>query len=583
MIKSAIEHRSYSNYAFPVDENSLKIRLKSAKDDLKEAKIIYGNRFVFDGSDPYKIKEMEVTASSENNDYYEAVISLDDPRFRYHFMLNDGEEIYWFNEKGFSKNRPRGMKSGFFQYSLIAEDDLMEEPDWLDDAIIYQIFPERFNNGNKDNDPEKIKDWGTIPEHDYFYGGDLQGIYDKMDYIDELGVNVIYLTPIFQSPTNHKYNIDDYMKIDEHFGDKEIFIKLVDEAHNRGIKIVLDAVFNHSGYDFFAFKDLRKKGKESDYKDWYIYDSLPLKTEVPVNYETFARNIPDLPKLDTSNKEVQDYLLKVSEYWTENFDIDGWRLDVADEVDPSFWRRFRKTVKSIDKNIYILGEVWHSGMKWLEGDQFDAIMNYGFTEAVIDFIAKNEIGPAEFNSRLTKNRMNYKTQISYSMLNLLDSHDTARFLHLCDENIEKMKLAVLFQMSYIGIPMIFYGDELGITGGHEPDSRRCMPWNSEKNINLKNYYKKIINIRKNYDILQKGSFESFIIDEAKNIFAFKRELDDSELIIILNNSPVDNNISFRGEDKKYKDLLSEEIFKSTEKTFDIKLNAFQGMVLKADF
>ncbi|MGM0411624.1 MAG: glycoside hydrolase family 13 protein, partial [Bacillota bacterium] len=497
MIKSAITHNSYSNYAFPVSKNKLKLRLKTAKNDLEEVKVIYGNRFVFDNSEPKKIKEMKLKASSLDNDFYECIIELKDPRFRYHFLLNDGENSYWFNEKGFFKNRPRGYKSGFFQYSLINEDDLINQPDWLDEAIVYQIFPERFKNGDSSLNPDNLEEWGNIPKRDSFFGGDLKGIYEKLDYIEELGVNVIYLTPIFQSPTNHKYNIDDYLKVDKAFGDEKLFEKLVNKAHQKGIKVILDAVFNHSGYNFFAFEDLRKKGKESKYKDWYIYDSLPLKTKDPVNYETFARNIPELPKLNTKNKEVQDYLLEITEYWTKNFDIDGWRLDVADEVAPSFWPRFRKKVKSINKNAYIIGEVWHSGKKWLQGKQFDSIMNYAFTEAVIDFIAKNKIGPEEFNSRLSINRMNYKEVISNSLLNLLDSHDTARFLHYCNGNKEKLKLAVVFQMTYIGVPMVLYGDELGLTGGDDPDNRRCMPWNNNEKADyqLKEFYNQIIKIR----------------------------------------------------------------------------------------
>mgnify|MGYP006281758481 CR=1 FL=1 len=583
MIKSAIEHKSYSNFAFPVGKNSLKIRLKCAKNDLKEVKIVYGNRFVFDGSDPYKVKKMNITASSKHCDFYEVVISLSDPRFRYHFMLNDGKEIYWYNEKGFSLNRPSGIKSGFFQYSLITDDDLINRPEWFDSAVIYQIFPERFNNGDNSNDPDETSEWGEIPDSESFFGGDLQGIYEKLDYIEDLGVNTIYLTPIFQSPTNHKYNIDDYLKIDEHFGNKKIFKKLVDEAHKRGIKIILDAVFNHSGYDFFAFEDLREKGKESDYKDWYIYDELPLKTEIPVNYKTFASNIPTLPKLNTANQEVQEYLLKVVRYWTEEFEIDGWRLDVADEVDPAFWRKFRETVKSINPESYIIGEVWHSGMKWLQGNQFDGTMNYSFANAVIEFFGQNKIGPTEFHGRITRNRMRYKTQISQSMLNLIDSHDTPRLLHYCNERKEALKLAVLFQMTYQGIPMILYGDELGITGGEEPDSRRCMPWNNaNQNFDLLNYYKKLINIRKNLTPLQQGSYQSLIVDEAKNIYGYSRIDATKRVDIIINNSPTTHKVTLKKELIK-KEILTDKLtgqnYENNSNEFIIRLKPYQGRIL----
>ena len=581
MIKSAIEHKSYSNYAFPIDENTLKLRIKAAKNDIKSVKVIYGTRFVFDGREPLKVKEMKLKTSSEVNDFFETTIELEDPRFRYHFLLDDGENKRWYNEKGFSKNRPRGGKSGFFQYSLISNDDLLDRPDWLDEAVVYQIFPERFNNGNSDLDPANLKNWGDLPKRDSFFGGDLQGIYEKLDYLKDLGVNTIYLTPIFESLSNHKYNIDDYLKIDEDFGDEEIFEKLVNKAHDKDMKIILDAVFNHSGFNFFAFEDLRKRGENSKYKDWYIYDSLPLQTEIPVNYETFARNIPNLPKLDTANKEVQDYLLKVTEYWMKNFDIDGWRLDVADEVDSSFWRRFQKKVKSLDKDAYIIGEVWHSGMKWLQGNQFDAIMNYSFTEAVIDFIAKDKIGPSEFDNRLALNRMNYREDITNSLLNLLDSHDTPRILRHCNEDKDKMKLAVLFQMTYPGVPMVLYGDELGLTGGDDPDSRRCMPWDDDKaDYDLRAYYKKLIKIRKNNKILQKGEFESFVINEAKNIYSFKRKLEDREVIVIINNNPEKREISFQSQNKNYKDLLTNKDYKNNDGKIKLGMKPYQGMILQ---
>ena len=581
MIKSAIEHKSYSNYAFPIDENTLKIRLKAAKNDLESVKVIYGTRFVFDGREPLKIKEMKLKTSSKVNDFFETTIKLEDPRFRYHFLLDDGENKSWYNEKGFSKNRPRGGKSGFFQYSLITEDDLLDRPEWLDEAVVYQIFPERFNNGNDELDPANLKNWGELPKRDSFFGGDLQGIYEKLDYLEDLGVNTIYLTPIFESLSNHKYNIDDYLKIDEHFGDEEIFEKLVNKAHDKDMKIILDAVFNHSGFNFFAFEDLRKNGKDSKYKNWYIYDSLPLQTEIPVNYETFARNIPNLPKLNTANKEVQDYLLKVTEYWMKNFDIDGWRLDVADEVDPSFWRRFRKKVKSLDKDAYIIGEVWHSGMKWLQGNQFDAIMNYSFTEAVIDFIARDKIGPSEFDNRLTINRMNYREDIANSLLNLLDSHDTPRILRHCNEDKNKMKLAVLIQMTYPGVPMILYGDELGLTGGDDPDSRRCMPWNNDQaDYNLRDFYKSLIKIRKNNEILQKGDFETFVIEEAKNIYSFKRILDSEEIIVIINNNPEKREFSFQSQKNKFVDLLTNKEYKENKEKIKLNLNPYQGLILK---
>ncbi len=585
MNKAAIYHVSFSNFAFPVSDNSLKLRIKAARGDLKKVKVIYGPRFNINNREPNYCQKMKLSGSDLEHDYFTATIFLDDPRFRYHFLLNDGQKTLWYNERGFFENRPRGYDSGFFQYSLITKDDIIDKPNWLNNAVVYQIFPERFYNGNKSLNPENCQKWGEKPDRNSFFGGDLQGILEKVDYLKNLGVNVIYLTPIFKSPTNHKYNIDDYYQIDPHFGDKDTAKKLVEEAHNREIKVIFDAVFNHSGYNFFAFRDLREKGENSKYKDWYKYQSLPLKTEPPLNYETFARDIPTLPKLNTANPEVQDYLLNVTKYWMEYLNIDGWRLDVADEVAPSFWVRFRKLVKKINPEAYILGEVWHNGQKWLQGQHFDGIMNYSFTQALIDFFAKKNIGPVEFDARLTKNRMKYKEQVSKSLLNLLDSHDTARFLNHSRQQIDALKLAVLLQMTYTGIPLIYYGDEVGLSGGEDPDNRRCMPWKkSKQNRELFDFYQKLIKIRKKYPTLQKGNFESFLIDESRNIYGYKRYFKQKIIYVIINNSSVKHKIRLDKKipaGKKYNDILNEKKYKyqKEKQNFTITIKAHSGVIL----
>ncbi|MFP4016428.1 MAG: glycoside hydrolase family 13 protein, partial [Halanaerobiales bacterium] len=466
MNRAAVIHKAGQNFAFPVDEHSLKLRLKAARSDLKEVKVIYGSRYPLDYKDPYLIKEMELVGSDSLYDYFETTIELDDNRFRYYFYLDDGDKGIWFSEKGFTDIRPHGVWGfgEYFQYPVINKNDIFDAPEWVRDAVFYQIFPERFYNANQNNDPEGVKEWGGKPRQKSFFGGDLEGIIKKMEYLEELGINALYLTPIFTSSSNHKYNIDDYYSIDPAFGDINIAKKLVETAHQRGIRVVLDAVFNHCGYDFFAFKDVRENGNESRYIDWFFVDETPVKTSSPVNYYTFANDIKNMPKLNTSNPEVQEYLLEVAEYWIKEINIDGWRLDVADEVDHQFWRKFRERVRSMKKDIYIVGENWHNSEDWLQGDQFDAIMNYPLGMAVLDFFSYNRIGPAEFNNRLIKNWMLYQDEVNYSMLNLLDSHDTPRLLNLFSGDKQAMKLAVMFQLTYPGAPMIYYGDEIGMEG-----------------------------------------------------------------------------------------------------------------------
>lgn len=583
MNKAAIMHRAGGKFAFPVNENTLMVRLKAARDDLKSVKIIYGSRYPENGFDPGLKKELKKVASDEENDYFATTISLKDSRFRYHFYLNDGKNGCWYNEKGFFRFKPKGFEAGYFQYPFINESEIFKAPEWVQDSIFYQIFPDRFYNGNKNNDPSSLSPWGEKPASDSFFGGDLEGIIKKLDYIQNFGVNAIYLTPIFKSPSNHKYNIDDYYQIDPHFGDLNTAKRLVNEAHKRGIKIVLDAVFNHSGYDFFAFKDVRERGENSPYKNWFYLESLPVKTDPPVNYKTFANDIVNMPKLRTDNNEVKEYFLEVVRYWTEELDIDGWRLDVANEIDHQFWREFRQVVKEIKPDAYIVGEIWHNSEDWLQGDQFDAVMNYPLAEAILDFFARKKIGPETFSNRLSKIWMSYQDRVSYAMLNLINSHDTPRLLHYFNGNKEAMKLALLFQMTYPGVPMIYYGDEIGLTGGNDPDCRRCMIWERAKqDIKLFNYYKKIIGLRRKLVSLRRGSFKPVIIDDTSNVFGYKRTYKNEEVIVIINNNPWGEEIEMEVKPNYLSmvDMLSKEKYYIKGNKLHIKLYPYQGVILK---
>lgn len=585
MNKAAILHKPGWNYVYPLDRNTLKIRLKTAKNDLQEVKVIFGSRY--DGKAPHNVKRMDLVASDGLYDYFETSITMDDNRFRYLFYLSDGSEGIWFTEKGFSNIKP-GKSFGYgeyFQYPVINEGDIFSIPEWVQDAVFYQIFPERFNNGNTDNDPDRIRPWGAKPESDSFFGGDLEGIIKKLDYLENLGVNALYLNPIFSSTSNHKYNIDDFYKVDPALGNKEILKSLVVEAHSRGIWVILDAVFNHSGFNFFAFKDVRENGASSKYSDWFFIDNYPVKTSPPVNYDTFANDVIDMPKLNTSNPEVQDYLLCVAEYWLNEVDIDGWRLDVADEVDHNFWRKFRERVKKIKPNAYIVGEIWHNSEKWLQGDQFDAIMNYPLEMSVLDFFAYNKIGPGEFNNRLVRNWMLYQDRVNYSMLNLLDSHDTPRLINFFSGDKRLMELAILFQFTYPGAPMIYYGDEVGIEGEDDPDCRRCMVWDIEKqDKDLYKYYQKLISLRHELIPLRRGDYQPIVIDEIKNTYGFLRSYEDESIVVIINNSPLSQKYTLAGNLFGYKKEISNYLDDSSfqlddDKKYIIEISKFKGMIL----
>jgi len=423
-------------------------------------------------------------------------------------------------------------------------------PEWVKDAIFYQIFPERFANGDPTNDPLGTEPWGGEPKAKNYFGGDLIGITDHLDYISSLGVNALYLNPIFESNSNHKYHTDDYLKIDPHFGDDRTFKTLVDECHARGIRIILDGVFNHSGVDFFPFRDIKENGDRSKYFKWFNIYSLPIGPVSNPNYECWW-GLGDLPKLMTHNPEVQVYLFDITRHWME-FGIDGWRLDVPNEIPHRFWIEWRPLVKSINPEAYIVGEIWDDATPWLKGDQFDAVMNYRFRDACIDFFARSSTTASQFDSVLSKARSDYPADVNYVLQNLLGSHDTERFLTLCKGDTAALKLASLFQMTYVGAPMVYYGDEVGMQGGKDPGCRGTMVWDEKKqDRDLVRGFKDAIQLRNAHVALRRGQYETLLADNSKSLYAFVRRHVNEIAVVVLNNStaPQRVNVSLSDVDK----------------------------------
>lgn len=547
MKKEAIFHKSDVPYAYPLNKQQLRVVLRTASFDIKRCYIFYRDRYDWMGK--FKLKEMDLTHSNELFDYFETTLTLN-KKFLYYFYLvsEDGEKIY-YTETGFYNEKPDKNFPGFFQFPYICEKDVFFAPEWTSDCIVYQIFPERFNNGDKSNDPENVRPWGEKPRPDTFFGGDLQGIIDKIDYLKDLGINAIYMTPIFLSPSTHKYDTTDYYKIDPHFGDTQKAKELVDKCHKNGIRVIFDAVFNHCGYDFFAFQDVIKNGRNSEYWDWFNVFEWPIKTTPIPSYEVFADNAWRMPKLMTKNPEVQEYLLNVAEYWIKEVDIDGWRLDVANEIDHHFWRRFREVVKRAKPDAIIVGEVMHDASPWLYGDQFDSVMNYPFKNAIVDFFAKRKIDAKRFNTVLTEQLIRHMDSVNRSLLNLIGSHDTERFLTMCNGMVVRMKLALVFQFTYIGIPYIYYGDEAGMVGGYDPDCRRCMIWDEEsRNSSIFNFYKKLIYLRKENEELRYGTYRTLYA--RGGVIGFKREYNGKSIFVIINNSSKKSAISLDGISEK---------------------------------
>ncbi len=404
--------------------------------------------------------------------------------------------------------------------------------DWAKDAIFYQIFPERFENGDKTNDPLNVEAWGKTPKGNNYFGGDLQGIMNRMKYLKELGINALYLNPIFAANSNHKYNTTDYSKIDPSFGTNELFDRFVMMCRANEIRLVIDGVFNHVGTAHFAFQDVVKNGATSNYASWFNIYSFPVSSPSKPNYECWW-GIGSLPKLMVQNPEVKQYLFDVIKPWTDR--VDGWRLDVPNEVPHKFWKEFRAKVKMWNPHCYIVGELWEDASPWLKGDEFDATMNYRFRSACLDYFAYDKITTAQFDKRLEETRNLYHKNNNLVMQNLLGSHDTERYLTLCQGEFWRMKLSVLLQMTYIGAPMIYYGDEIGMEGGKDPDCRKTMIWNEKKwDTELLELYKKLIRIRHASPALRRGTFKTILADNATKTFAFERQLNSHLAYVAIN-------------------------------------------------
>ena len=458
---------------------------------------------------------------------YTVSLDVPDSRIGYIFLLQSREEKYYYSEEGLTVdyNHEKSYYN-FFQYPYINKIDLHNKVAWCDKSVFYQIFVDRFHIGKTKKNTDYIdKKWGELPEPKGFFGGDIKGITEKLDYLNDLGINAIYLTPIFQSPSNHKYDTIDYETVDEMFGTNSDLKELVENAHQRGIKILLDAVFNHCSYLCKQFQDVLLKGKQSEYYDWFIIhgDRPDLDN---MNYECFAA-CNYMPKWNTNNNEVQNFLLHIAVKWIKEYGIDGWRLDVADEVSHDFWRNFRKAVKNEKPDAMIIGENWHDAFPWLQGDQFDSIMNYSFTKACLDYFAFGKYSAKQFCDRLSEILMRNTDQVNEMMLNLLDSHDTERFLTNAGENKSKLKCALAVMFFFVGMPCIYYGTEIGMSGGYDPDSRRTFDWNENHwDKDLFQTIKELIQLRKEKI---KGKLRMFTEGE---IFVIERE----KIFLAVNNT-----------------------------------------------
>lgn len=532
MNRQGILHIPDSKYCFPLDEQTLVLRLRLDKcDAIEKVELIYESK--------YRIQQQQNTLlmekKYEDRDYawYETKLELSDVRFSYIFRIWENGCGLYYSEDGLTEEYDFSVAYfNFFQMPYINAADVHREVPWMRNAVFYEIFVERFFRGKNRKDDSYINmEWGDKPTPKSFAGGDIPGITAKLDYLCNLGVNVLYLTPIFRSVSNHKYDISDYHVIDEQFGSNADFDRLVKEAHARGMRIVLDAVFNHCSELLPQFQDVKKKGRKSQYFDWFmIRGDMPVGD--PLNYEVFAF-CDYMPKFNTSNPQLQEFLINIATSWIRKYDIDGWRLDVSDEVSHDFWRMFRKEVKEVKPDSVIIGENWHDANTFLHGDQYDGIMNYAFTKACLDYYANGIFTAGQFAQKLSELLMRNTWQVNHMMLNLLDSHDTDRFFTSVGKNPYRLLSAVAVMCMFVGAPCIYYGTEILMEGGYDPDNRRCFDWQQEHwDREFMESVKKVLALRRDQTVTH-GEIRIFAEGD---LFVLQRSDGDKKILFVANQS-----------------------------------------------
>lgn len=564
----AIIHRTEDNYCYPLDNDTIQINLKTGY-DVEKVNIIYGDPFsagILGGNWKWEGKKEEITENIElqYHKLWKIKLKPEYKRLKYYFELYSKDEKVYFYEDGFFYENEINTGQCFIKPWLNSI-DVKETPNWVNNTIWYQIFPDRFCNGDKSINAKNVQEWGNKkPKNEDIYGGDLRGIINKLDYLSDLGINGIYLTPIFKASSVHKYDTTDYFEIDESFGDKDTFKELVLKAHEKDIKIMLDGVFNHCGREFLPWKDVLKNGPKSKYYNWFMVNKWPIDEEKrgteDKSFYSFAFT-SKMPKLNTNNLEVVEYILSICEYWVKEFDIDGWRLDVANEISHYLCKEMRKRLKAIKPDIYILGEIWHDSIGWLRGDEFDSVMNYPLLNAINCFWSDKNMTKKQFEHKINGCYEMYMEQTNKVLFNLLDSHDTDRLIHrVGNEDIFWQQMGILFTLS--GSVSIFYGTEIALDGAHDPDCRACMPWEKIEDgfYNLKiEKMKQLILFRKNIEAFRNNNIKFLNNIQNDRVIQYCKTDDKEKIIVTINASQEELNI--KTENILFSNLLCENILK----------------------
>ena len=545
---TGVYHKTSEQMSYALNEDELVINLKTGY-DVKQVFIHYGDPFeagILGGNEKWTGKRKEIVYKKRLPHQIWWTTTLVPPykRCKYYFELHTEDQVWYYLEDGFLTEEQINLEGRMLQCFIVPwmnPADVNRTPEWVNDTVWYQIFPDRFCNGTPEKMDPAITPWqtGKVTNKER-YGGNLEGIRKKLPYLRELGITGIYLNPIMEAESNHKYDTTDYTRIDPAFGDDRVMRALCREAHENGIRIMVDAVFNHCGRKFGPWLDVQEKGRDSAYADWFmIHDWENLNRNADTrDGRFFSFAFADgMPKLNTNNEEVISYFCKVCEDWVKKYDIDGIRFDVGNEVSHRFLKRIREHLKTLKPDIYLLGEIWHDASQWLQGDEYDSVMNYPLLSGIHDFFLDESLGKKEFEYMVNRCYTMYMQQNNNVMFNLLDSHDTERLMNrFHDLDLFYQQLAVLFTLP--GSPCIYYGTEIAMEGGFDPDCRRCMPWDeidSEENRKRISEMKKLIHMRRTEEACRSLHFH--FPDQYENrrcVEYIKLDAQDGKMEVVLN-------------------------------------------------
>lgn len=524
MNPSTIFHRPLSEYAFATDDTHYVFRLRTGKGEAQSCKFFYADRAIMTPELHFFCVPMPKIREDKYFDWYEVRLETSFERIAYYFQLFDGKDTLCYYGDCYEMVGTPG-RADYFQLPFNHRADRLSVPQWAKEAIVYNIFPDSFADGKQSISANNSNLMQGL-------GGTIRGITENIEYIASMGFNCIYLNPIFEAESYHRYDTLDYYQIDPHMGTKDDLYAMISKAHSMGIRVILDGVFNHISSSHFMFQDVLQYGMNSKY--YSCFYQLPPKPTIPEpgtypQYTCFSY-VSNMPKTNTADPFVRQYFCEVGEYWIREFDIDGWRLDVANELDDGFLRSFRGAVKAAKPDALIVGEVWENAAHYLNGDMLDSAMNYDFRRYCQRFFIEEAVSAETFDTNISTLLLRYKEDALYAQLNLLDSHDVSRYLTLCGQNADKMELSILFQMTFPGMPCVFYGDEKGLCGLSESEYRQAMSWDS--NHPLEDVYRRLITLRKTHAAIRYGDFKTNFASE--KIYSYSRTWADKRITVTMN-------------------------------------------------